>query len=222
MAPQPTVASPVRWGNPAILADEGASQVFLEIGPHSALAAPLRQILRIATSSTDSIYISTMTRNTNDVQHQMLHTLRTVHINSGNVDLLPVNGEGNVLKDVPLYPWKHETRFWHESRLTREWRYRKFPHHELLGARVVESSDLEPSWRNLLRLEEVPWICDHVVQGQIVFPAAGYVAMAGEAVQQLSPRPGDYSYCPYILDARPSIRLLPEHRIRIGKLGVLD
>lgn len=38
----------------------------------------------------------------------------------------------------------------------------------------------------MINLEEVPWIRDHKIQNEIIFPGAGYIAMAGEASRQLS------------------------------------
>lgn len=38
----------------------------------------------------------------------------------------------------------------------------------------------------MLKLDDVPWIRDHDISQDIVFPGAGYVAMAGEAVRQLT------------------------------------
>jgi acyl transferase domain-containing protein len=67
-----------------------------------------------------------------------------------------------------------------------DYRNRKHRKHELLGLRVLESSDIEPVWRNLLKLSDAPWLADHCVENDIVFPAAGYVAMAGAAVGQLT------------------------------------
>lgn len=67
-----------------------------------------------------------------------------------------------------------------------DYRNRKHGRHELLGLRVLESSDVEPTWRNLIRLNDVPWMADHCVEKDIVFPAAAYVAMAGAAVRQLT------------------------------------
>ncbi|EPE28701.1 Thiolase-like protein [Glarea lozoyensis ATCC 20868] len=55
----------------------------------------------------------------------------------------------------------------------------------LAGSRILESSEVEPSWRNILRLIDVPWLRDHRVSSDIVFLAAGYVAMAGAAAAQL-------------------------------------
>ncbi|KAF5121795.1 Highly reducing polyketide synthase gloL [Metarhizium anisopliae] len=55
----------------------------------------------------------------------------------------------------------------------------------LLGNRIVETAANEPVWRNSLALEDVPWLAGHEVNGQIVLPAAGYIAMVGEALLQL-------------------------------------
>ena len=176
-----------------VLADTKTAQHFLEIGPHSALSGPLRQIFKTATFEREPVYIPTLTRNTTDSRSQVLHALGCAHVGGFEVKLSTINGHGKVLTNLPLYPWQHAFRHWHESRLATQWRHRQFPHHELLGARVVESSDLEPSWRNILRLEDVPWILDHVLQSNVVFPAAGYIAMAGEAIRQLYPEAQDYS-----------------------------
>jgi acyl transferase domain-containing protein len=177
----------------ASLKDTENSQIFLEIGPHSALAGPLRQIFKSTAPKNDPIYIPTMTRYVDDSRAQMLHTLGCIHTAGKSINFSLVNGDGKVLTNLPTYPWLHNSRHWHESRLASEWRQQKSPHHEILGNRIVESSDLEPSWRNILRLENVPWIWDHVVQGNVMFPAAGYISMAGEAIRQLNPDAEDYS-----------------------------
>ena len=51
---------------------------------------------------------------------------------------------------------------------------------------MLEDNEFEPTWRNILRLADVPWIQDHKVINDIIFPAAGYVSMAGEAIRQLT------------------------------------
>ncbi|XRM48748.1 hypothetical protein ABZX51_011661 [Aspergillus tubingensis] len=100
---------------------------------------------------------------------------------------MSVNGRGQVVTDLPPYPWQHGTRYWNESRLVRDWRLSSMPPHELLGSRCPESTDLEPSWRNIVGTGSNPWLADHILRGHVVFPAAGYIAMAGEAVRQLNP-----------------------------------
>ena len=46
------------------------------------------------------------------------------------------------------------------------------------------SNDLEPTWRNIVRLDDVPWLRHHRVQSLTVFPLAGYLVMALEAASQ--------------------------------------
>lgn len=41
-------------------------------------------------------------------------------------------------------------------------------------------------WQNVLDIGEVSWLAEHVLLNQIVFPAAGYIAMAGESMRQIS------------------------------------
>ncbi|KAJ5142667.1 Fum1p [Penicillium bovifimosum] len=178
-----------------VLADTDEETVggFLEVGPHSTFAGPLRQIFKSKTLKKDPVYIPTLTRYHENAKLQILSTLGCAHLCGFDIDFVAANGTGNVLTNLPSYPWQHATRHWRESRMGRQWRCPQWPHHELLGARIVESSDLEPSWRNLLHLEDVPWIWDHVLQDNIIFPAAGYIAMAGEAVCQLHPDATDYS-----------------------------
>ena len=57
---------------------------------------------------------------------------------------------------------------------------------ELLGSRFFENSKGDFCWQNVLDLKNVSWLVDHVLLGQIVFPLAAYIAMAGESMRQLS------------------------------------
>ncbi|PYI00201.1 hypothetical protein BO71DRAFT_455104 [Aspergillus ellipticus CBS 707.79] len=184
--------SPVRFNTAIqrILQDDEQAKLFLEIGPHSALSGPIRQSLAKAGTNAHR-YIPTIIRGKDPWM--------SLHMTAGNLYtcgqpiylpcLIP---QGKVVTELPTYSWQHDERFWEEARLVHDWRYRQHPHHELLGSRSLESSDVEPSWRNMLNLETAFWLLDHKLAGEIVFPAACYVAMAGEAVRQVSGSP-DYS-----------------------------
>lgn len=161
----------------------GKNPAFLEIGPHSALAGPLRQIL--TQESNGAPYTSALIRNQNCVG-SMLSAVGKLYTLQVPIDLKALIPTGSCLSDLPPYPWDHEESYWYETRLSKEYRLRKYPHHDLLGARIVESTDFEPSWRNLFHLNTTPWVRDHKVGDDIVFPFAGYVAMAGEAVRQVT------------------------------------
>jgi 2-polyprenyl-3-methyl-5-hydroxy-6-metoxy-1,4-benzoquinol methylase len=156
---------------------------ILEIGPHSALAGPVRQIIR--KEAKDAHYISTLVRN-EDALMALLKTAGELWISNVDVNFDSINPSGEFLTDLPTYPWNYDGQYWYESRLSKEWRQRKFPHHEILGARLAETSEVDPTWRNMLRLDNVPWIQDHEIAHDILLPAAGYIAMIGEAIRQLT------------------------------------
>lgn len=159
------------------------SKLFLEIGPHSALAGPIRQIFRH--KGVNDEYVSVLERSKNS-RSGFLKAIGELWLYNLVPNLEKVVEKGQFLTDLPLYPWHYEEPLWVESRLSREWRFREFPHHDLLGLRVSESTDVNPSWRNILRLDTVTWIKEHVISGQIILPAVSYVCMAGEAIRQLS------------------------------------
>ncbi|KAH6623651.1 hypothetical protein F5144DRAFT_540013 [Chaetomium tenue] len=91
-----------------------------------------------------------------------------------------------VLTTLPLYPWNHQNKHWIEPRFNRALRARSEPPHDLLGSLVDGSNPEAPSWRHILRITDAPWTQDHVIQSSTVFPAAGYICLAIEAVRQLS------------------------------------
>ncbi|OLN97381.1 Lovastatin diketide synthase LovF 1 [Colletotrichum chlorophyti] len=164
------------------LLDDFNAPTFIEIGPHSALAGPVRQILQQKNRTAQ--YIPTLVRNEHAVA-AVLKTAGDLWLAGTDIDLGSVVPSGKFLTDLPTYQWHYDEEFWLETRLSRNWRMRKFDHHEILGTRVEEISDACPAWRCKLRLEDVPWLRDHVVLGDIVFPAAGYITMVGEALRQL-------------------------------------
>ncbi|OJI87738.1 hypothetical protein ASPTUDRAFT_61784 [Aspergillus tubingensis CBS 134.48] len=157
--------------------------IFLEVGPHSALAGPIRQIL--TQSSGISPYVPTLIRNQNDVE-SLLAAIGTLHSHNVPVNLSKAISKGLCLPDLPRYPWDHKQKFWYESRLSREWRHREHAHHELLGVRVTESPDFNVLFRNIFHLDNAAWIRDHRVGKDIIFPFAGYAGMIGEAVRQVT------------------------------------
>jgi acyl transferase domain-containing protein len=161
--------------------------VHVEVGPHHALRGPLRQIYQ--ETATTVQHIATLSRGENDT-HALLSTLGYLFMAGVSTSLPGEEPAGHapppkVLDDLPPYPWHYERAYWAETRVMRNWRFRKHAPHDLLGSRTVDSTELSPTWRNQIRLGDVPWLKDHCVGDDTVFPAAGYITMAGEAVCQL-------------------------------------
>ncbi|TRX91677.1 hypothetical protein FHL15_007459 [Xylaria flabelliformis] len=176
----------------SILQDYGGQDIiFFEIGPSSALAAPLRQTCN-AHSTTSYQYIASMRRNCNTAV-TFLTAIGTLFSLGVPIKLDSTIPRRRCLPDLPRYPWNHEETYWAESRLSKDWRFRKHKYHNLLGVRVPESTDLEPAWRNLLHIQNVPWMRDHRVGDNIVFPFTGYLSIVGEAIRQVSGEEHGYS-----------------------------
>ncbi|KAI1814008.1 hypothetical protein GGS20DRAFT_550526 [Poronia punctata] len=177
--------SPVLFntGVAGLLTSYGLKGIIVEVGPHSALSGPLRQI-QAHLQTKQVTYVPTLVRYGDD-NKAILNTAGQLFCKGVKVRFDKITPIGHVLPSLPRYPWNHDKKYWYESRISRDYRQGRFPHHPLIGSRVVESSHLEPSWRNLIRLDRIPWCRDHKVGSDVVFPGTAYLAMAAEAMRQL-------------------------------------
>jgi acyl transferase domain-containing protein/SAM-dependent methyltransferase/NAD(P)-dependent dehydrogenase (short-subunit alcohol dehydrogenase family)/aryl carrier-like protein len=166
------------------------NNLLLEIGPHSALAGPLREICSSMKVSFN--YCPAMVRFSHST-HRILTVFGTLYQHGFPIAWQCIIPDSTILTDLPPYPWDHTRSFWYESRVAKAWRSRKFGHHELLGLRAPQTTDNNPVWRVMLHVDDVPWLMDHKVKGNVVFPFAAYISMAGEAYRQISGREGGYT-----------------------------
>ncbi|KAF1988946.1 hypothetical protein K402DRAFT_461387 [Aulographum hederae CBS 113979] len=165
-----------------------APTVLVEIGPHSALAGPVKQTLGADPVSSKIAYFPSLVRNQSAVTSALSLACRLFE-NGCTPRFSSINGvenstERTILVDLPKYPFNHQVAYWAEPRESIQYRLRKWPRHDLLGAPVRMPNPLEPRWRNWIRTSELPWVRDHMVQGLVIYPAAGYLAMAIEAAFQ--------------------------------------
>lgn len=164
---------------------------FLEIGPHSTLAGPLKQIFK-ENGVPEICYTSIFQRGSHAVT-SFLSALGYLHCSGvQNILLRLILEDGaslppTLLKDLPPYPWDLRERCYspRSTRLLREWNFPRSRPHELLGRRVSSSCGAAPQWRCIISPEAIPWISDHSIRSEVILPAAAYVAMAGELVMQL-------------------------------------
>lgn len=170
------------------LVNESSVDILVEIGPHSALQGPLRQISQSLSSVKFPKYLSAMVRK-NDNVDDVLRLAGNLFSNGYKVDLAEVNsahGEiPRVVTDLPHYQWQYSDVLLYENRYTREWRLRKHPRHDILGSLIPGGVKDEPVWRNKLRIDDLAWLQDHQVGQEVVFPSTGYLAMALEAATQM-------------------------------------
>ncbi|VUC22345.1 unnamed protein product [Clonostachys rosea] len=128
--------------------------VIIEVGPHPALAGPVRQSIAGLDKNTtpEFTYYATLQRKKGAVESMLAlasHLLESgVRLNFDHVSALTTGfHEANVLSGLPSYAWDHSIKHWHESRISREYRMRRDPYHDLLGVRTADSTSLGPRWR---------------------------------------------------------------------------
>ncbi|KAI0382393.1 hypothetical protein F5Y04DRAFT_45601 [Hypomontagnella monticulosa] len=186
--------SPVRFSEAItnlVNLEETTINAIVEIGPHPALKSPIDQIVKAAGKTV--AYASTLKRQ-EDARVSLLTLAGTLFGVNSEIDLVAVNAvdgahgsleHGCTSIDLPPYQYTYGALNYHESRASKEYRYRKIPRHDLLGSKVVGNAKLRPQWRNILRMKDVPWLGDHRLIPDAVLPAAGYLAMAVEAAGRI-------------------------------------
>ncbi|KAI0434083.1 hypothetical protein F5Y09DRAFT_328533 [Xylaria sp. FL1042] len=176
----------------AMTADDGISMA-IEVGPHPALKGPAVQNISDVRSS-PLPYTGVLSRGQDDVEafSDALGYLwmqlggQAVDFESYEKAVTFASRKPKLVVDLPAYQWNHARSHWNESRKSRRIRSTNVPGHELLGLPSADSNGRELRWSNVLKVSEIPWLNGHQLQGQIVFPAAGYVAMALEASRSLA------------------------------------
>ncbi|KAH8896313.1 putative polyketide synthase [Thozetella sp. PMI_491] len=172
----------------------GAFDSVVEVGPHPALKGPASDVLKGACNVPAVSYISPLSRGKDDVDAtaEALGELWTIH-GANSVDFLRYQqcvydnaDKIAMLHDLPGYSWTHDRPLWSEGRYTKLLRQQPGVYHDLLGTRIPDGTEEAWRWRNVLIPKELPWLPDHALQGQTVFPAMGYVALALEAAMQIA------------------------------------
>ncbi|KAI0102813.1 hypothetical protein GGR51DRAFT_550282 [Nemania sp. FL0031] len=183
---------------------ENPIKVLIEVGPHSTLKGPLEQILK-SLDKTQITYAGSTLKRSEDASASMLRLAGTLYCLNALIDVVAVNsvdsqstyshGEtpedihdlvhGRTAVDLPPYQYTYGPINYYECRPSKEYRLRKVIRHDLLGSKVPGVAKLRPQWRNVLRVKDLPWLSGHRLLPDIVFPAAGYIAMAIEAALRI-------------------------------------
>lgn len=170
---------------------------LLEIGPAAALQGPLREILNSGPGG-DGPHYSSILRRGETAHRSFLQAVGELHGRGVRLDLRRANeptgpppSSRKFLVDLPEYPFDHSKDYWCESRRSRNYRFRSQPVSHFLGVRADDWTRSEPSWRNFLRVSEMAWTADHVINGRVLYPAAGMLVMAIEAIKDLHDGEGE-------------------------------
>ncbi|KHK54535.1 beta-ketoacyl synthase [Burkholderia sp. A9] len=164
------IREPVRFGDAiARLADDRV-RVFVEIAPHSILRTYVKQTL--AARNSPGAVVPTLKRQL-DSAEMLAHSILSAVAHGARVDLDRFVPDAPHAA-LPTYPWQHE-RYWLVPSVEGYGLVNRRVDHPLLGYRLHEHAF---AWENQLDPQRVPMLADHVVDGGVAFPGAGYVEMA--------------------------------------------
>ena len=162
----------------------------LEVGPHGAMRSAVKETLATQVGGSSVKYLNTLDRTTRGTG-TILSAVGVLNCSGFPVNIAAVNSSPGskatkMLVNLPPYSFDHSERVIHEGRISKNFRLRKHPRHDLFGAPVTDWDAQNPRWRHIIRLSELPWLRDHVVTESYVYPGVGYIIMAIEACRQLA------------------------------------
>jgi len=152
---------------------------LLEVGFHSALRGPLKEIMKSPKWDTEIPYESLLVRGKSP-DESLLGSIGQLFSHGYPVDLSAVNRLNEAheshkpLCDLPEYPFDHSQRHWKESRVAKRLRLHDQGKLDLLGKPSPDWNDLEAKWRNHLRIPDMPWIEDHQVSTALATATVNY------------------------------------------------
>ncbi|GAB1197712.1 hypothetical protein APSETT444_007015 [Aspergillus pseudonomiae] len=167
--------------------------VGIEVGCHPALKGPCLATIKDALPGVALAYTGCLERGRNDLNafsQALAYLWEEFGIPSLDADrfmstISPERSCVSLSKQLPTYSWDHSRSYWTESRATRQ-HLRGSKPHLLLGKLSEYSSPLTFQWLNFIRPRDIEWLDGHALQGQTVFPAAGYIVMAMEAAMEIA------------------------------------
>ena len=169
--------------------------VLVEIGPHHTLKIPVKQTVdRLRQNSKEKLqfaYVASLVRGTSendailDLAANLYNLGLPVHL--GAVNQAKPN-DAHVISDLPPYEWDKSARYTIKSRVAKQKLHPRYAFDPLLGWKSPYDNGDEVTFRQVFTLDEIPWIRDHKVNGQVIFPITGYVSLATEAIRRAAPR----------------------------------
>ncbi|KAK8013121.1 Type I Iterative PKS, partial [Apiospora marii] len=169
----------------------------IEVGPHAALQRYLKDTLAHDFAEVNPPRLHSVLRKPKSALETTLALAGELFCLGHPISVIQANRQSSLgrekqltpalLVDCPKYPFDRSRTYWTESRVSRNYRLRLPTPADSLGTRASDWNPLEPRWRSFLSVEEMPWIGDHVLNDQALFPGAGMLLMATEAARQVVP-----------------------------------
>lgn len=167
---------PVRFAEAVDRLASSGPTVFVELGPHPVLLPAIEQ----ASGQAELRTIATMRRGEPQLV-AVLQALADAHLAGAALDWSAIVGDATAHADLPLYPWQRQ-RYWYNAPRRRTGGRSG---HLMLGDAVRPAS--EPGtvhWQTTLDAHELAFLSGHVVGGEALMPAAGFIEIVGAAARE--------------------------------------
>lgn len=146
---------------------------FIEVANHPSIGSIVLDVYKEVFPSANPLKaLNCVSRDKSDVD-TFKQFLKNAYAYGSELDWLKIQQETSKshLSNVrlPLYPWNHDTSLWAETKTSENYRQGK----------ITTSSSLSNVGKSLsLDINTDAFLADHVINGKVIFPAAGYLITA--------------------------------------------
>ena len=166
---------PVRFASAVARLQADAFNTFVELSPHPVLLPAIGQMP--SPSDQSAVLVQSMRREA-DGWSTFMASLGRLHAHGYPVDWSGLYPHPRPLVSLPAYPWQRE-RHWFQPEGGWAPAGASTGDHPLLGGYLTLATDEGTHlWQTRLSLQALPFLGDHRIEGQVLFPAAGYLEMA--------------------------------------------
>lgn len=172
------VREPVRFADSITTLHEQGCRFFLEIGPHPTLLGMAARSL----PEGEQRWLPSLRKGRNDWQ-QMLKSLCVLYVEGAPIDWQGLERDyGRRKISLPTYPFQHE-RCWVKQAKNRLQNIGpgNAALHPLLHRRIQSPKIKAVIFETVLGIEQLPYLKDHRIFGEIVVPATAYLEMTQAA-----------------------------------------
>ncbi|KAI9715397.1 MAG: Type I Iterative PKS [Chrysothrix sp. TS-e1954] len=163
--------------------------VIVEIGPHPTLQTSTKHLLATFCEQTPITCLPSLRRNT-PAQATLLRLAATLFTRGLDLRMAEINqtdrSKDKVLTDLPPYEW-NKAKLVHMPHIAAQKLNHGQPYESLLGWRSPYSEGNVHTFRNVFTLDDMPWMRDHRMAGDILFPFTGFYALAVAALRTIAP-----------------------------------
>ena len=165
---------PVRFTDALAAMLKDGYDTFIEIGPHPVLVAGAEALFR--KRGIDAMIGPSMTRREPELT-VFLQSLARLAARGAEPDTAVLFGPTPHYVRLPKHPWQH-VRYWFESPSAAESRRGRFEHPFLKRQTQMVTEEGLAVWEASLDVQKFPYLRDHQVDGEVVFPATGHLELA--------------------------------------------